>query len=215
MATQSSNPCAPNYVAPGDQLTPLQKATNTAILKRNLAIGLLITCPILIALPPRKLDVYTFCLAGTTFISLNHLQKHTTGRSFLNRLGINDEGSISERVREGAKGGPLPTERARQYQAMLREKRDAEREGRVWIPPKSLEEVKSEGSEKREKGVVSSLLMGNAPDDWRERRDRKEREALERGEGIGTLIQDYFQEAMGYKKEDENEDEEMDGEGKK
>lgn len=211
MATQNSNPDAPNYVAPGEQLTALQKATNVAILKRNLAIGLLVTCPILIALPPRKLDVYTFCLAGTTFISLNHLQKHTTGRSFLNRLGINDEGTISERIKEGANagaGGGLPTERARLYRQMLKEKKEAEMAGRTWTPPKSMDDVKSSEEKEKEKGVITGLLMGNAPDDWKERRDRKEREALERGDGIGTLIQDYFQEAMGYKKDDEDEEDE-------
>lgn len=207
-----NDPRSPNFPKPGEQLTPLQQAASLALLKRNLAIGLAVVCPILIILPPRKLDVYTFCLGGTTFISLNHLQKHMTGRSFLNRIGVNNQWDEKEmKLKGGEDGGvSLPTERARRYRQMMKEKKDAEAAGRRWEPPKSLDEWKpeSEVQEDKKKGVLESLWLGNAKDDWKAQRERKEREAFERGDGVGTLIQDYFQEAMGYKKDDEEEEEE-------
>lgn len=182
MATPTTNPPAP---------TPAQQAADGTLLKRNLAIGLAITCPILIALPPRKLDFYTFGLATTTFMSLNHLQKHNTGRSFLNRIGINDNSPKPEG------SGRLPTEAARRYQQMMREKREAERAGVAWTPARSLAEQQT-------------VVDGEVEEDWKAKRDRKEREVFERGEGVGTLIQEYFAEAFGYRKDDEKEDEQRD-----
>jgi hypothetical protein len=209
-----NDPRSPNFPKPGEQLTPLQQAASLNLLKRNLAISLVVVCPILIALPPRKLDVYTFCLGGTTFISLNHLQKHMTGRSFLNRVGIND--SSNEELKgaktKGAEDGgvSLPTEKARRYRQMMKEKKEAEAAGRRWEPPKSLEDWKpnAETDAEKQKGVLESLWLGNAKEDWKAQRERKEREAFERGDGVGTLIQDYFQEAMGYKKDEDEEAEE-------
>jgi hypothetical protein len=179
------------------------------ILKRNLAIGLLIACPILIALPPRKLDVYTFGLGATTFISLNHLQKHTTGRSFLNRIGINDPdktGATGTDVKPKEKASSswdgLPTEKARRYQQMMREKKEAEAAGRIWVPT-PLGEVEAPKKEEEKRGVLESVWMGGEGSDWKEKRDQKEREAMERGDGVGTLIQVYFADAFGLKKDGE------------
>jgi hypothetical protein len=218
MSSQTSTPGAPDYPPPGEPLTPLQQAANLAILKRNIAIGLVVACPVLIALPPRKLDIFTFCLAGTTFISLNHLQKHTTGRSFLNRVGINDIATGPEEGTSAGGGTGLPTERARMYQQMLREKKAAELAGRKWEASKSMEEYKALSAEEKAKkegrGVLAGLWLGSAKEDWKAQRERKEREAFERGDGVGMLIQNYFQEAMGYKKDDEEEEKKQESEKK-
>ena len=177
--------------------TEEQKAANIALLKRNVAIALAITCPILIALPPRILDFYTVGLASGAFLSLNHLQKHNTGRSFFNYIGINDEtpATVSD-------AGSASTETARRYQRLLKEKKEAEAAGRPWVP-KRLDEVEPvpEG-----KSVLEQVWLGDQKEDWKAKRDRKEREAFERGDGIGSLIQDYFAEAVGFKKDEEAEE---------
>jgi hypothetical protein len=206
----TTDPKSPDYPPPGQPLTPIQQAANISVLKRNLAIGLLIACPILIALPPRKLDIYTFALGTTTFISLNHLQKHTTGRSFLNRIGINDHAiSSSNADDDSAKKKAaavntwdgMPTEKARRYQQLMRDKKEAEAVGRPWVL-RPLEEVKPV----ERKGVLESVWMGDEGSDWKQKREQKELEAMERGEGVGTLIQDYFAEAFGWKKDGEEEE---------
>ena len=50
----------------------------------NSALAGLIIAPILILLPPRKLDLYTFTLSGTFVISANQLFREKTGVGLLN-----------------------------------------------------------------------------------------------------------------------------------
>ncbi|KAF2746218.1 hypothetical protein M011DRAFT_404576 [Sporormia fimetaria CBS 119925] len=105
-------------VTPQPPLTPeqrlaLEQYQKTVNLKRNLAIGGLIVCPILIALPPRKLDLYTFGLTLGFTGSAVHLYNHAR---------------VSERY-------ALPTESAREarrrkLEADMEKTRQAQREGR-------------------------------------------------------------------------------------
>ena len=73
-------------------------------------------------------------------------------------MGINDGRTITETVKEASSGGGLPTERARQYQQLLKEKKEAEAAGRKWMPPQSLSEARPDAK----KGVLEGLWMGNA-----------------------------------------------------
>lgn len=67
---------------------------------------------------------------------------------------------------------------------------------------KRLREQGIKGSEKR--STLGNLWMGGEKEGWKERRMQEEREALERGEGYGSLIAKHFQEAFGV--EEKNED---------
>ena len=45
------------------------------------ALIAVVACPLLALIPPRKLDVYTVGLVGTTAYSANHLVRESSGRS--------------------------------------------------------------------------------------------------------------------------------------
>jgi hypothetical protein len=105
-------------------------------------------------------------------VSANHLTIDRSGRSILQRLGGGDG---------------LPTEKARQFQKQMQEKR--EREGKV-----------------PEKGVLDRIWMGGEKEDWKEERLRKEQEALDRGEGYGSLIMDQISEVWKGGKKGSSED---------
>jgi len=98
------------------QTTPKehQQQDQYRTLTRNLSFGLLILCPAIALLPPRKFDLYTFGLGGVWFASANHLAKDRTGRSILQR--VSGSGRSLE-LRE------LPSDRADELQRQLREAR--------------------------------------------------------------------------------------------
>lgn len=52
----------------------------------NASLGMLILAPVLIAIPPRKLDLYTFALSGAFVASANRLVKERTGQGLLSQL---------------------------------------------------------------------------------------------------------------------------------
>ncbi|KAF2418449.1 hypothetical protein EJ08DRAFT_62378 [Tothia fuscella] len=148
--------------------TPEQQLQQYRTLTRNLSIALLIICPTIAVLPPRRLNLYTFGLIGVWTASANHLIKDRTGHSILQRLG-------------NVRGDGLPTEKAREFQRKMREQKGLA----------------------KEKGVLEKVWMGDEGDDWKEKRLKKEREALESGEGYGSLIMDQISEVLGKKKEDD------------
>lgn len=47
--------------------------------------------------------------------------------------------------------------------------------------------------------------MGGEKEGWKERRMKGEREALEKGEGYGSLIAKHFREAFGVREKNEDE----------
>ena len=88
------------------------QAANFEDVKYKLSLGLLVVCPIIMLLPPRRLDLYTFGLGGMWAASANHALHVSSGRSILQRVS--------------STGSELPTERAREMQRLLREQREAE-----------------------------------------------------------------------------------------
>ncbi|KAF2225816.1 hypothetical protein BDZ85DRAFT_178694, partial [Elsinoe ampelina] len=52
----------------------------------TLALSLTLICPAIIALPPRRLDLMTAILGGTTCVSLNHLHSERYGYGVLGRV---------------------------------------------------------------------------------------------------------------------------------
>ena len=67
---------------------PPQLATDAASRAKvihNVALGALIVCPIIILLPPRKLDIYTLALISGTLIGGNQIAYEYTGRSIATR----------------------------------------------------------------------------------------------------------------------------------
>lgn len=52
----------------------------------NTALICLFACPAIALIPPRKLDLFTFGLAGTTLFSASYLLRESTGRSIIDHI---------------------------------------------------------------------------------------------------------------------------------
>lgn len=148
--------------------------------KRYAALTFLVASPILIALPPRKLDHLTVLLGGAFCVSANHITHERTGRSIMDRL--------ESRLSRGTRISELPSERALDIQARLRAAREKQlREGGL-----SQEEVeKLRARQEQDKGIAERVWMGGEEEGWRERRVREEQEALAEGRGYGDLIREH------------------------
>ena len=187
-----------------------------AKLVHNVSLAALIVCPLVMALPPRKFDIYTGLLMTGTFLGGNQLTWEYTGRSFMDRMKARMM-SIQELGGDG-----LP-EKAKIMQGRLREERERERLRKeamqeVYTNPGKeenaeskergvLEEVrkKKEENERRERGIIEKVWLGGEGPDWKAKRDQKEREALEEGRGYGGLIMDQIWEVWNWGK-DKTED---------
>ncbi|KAF2147901.1 hypothetical protein K461DRAFT_233728 [Myriangium duriaei CBS 260.36] len=60
-------------------------ATKAAVL-HNLSLACLVVCPLLIALPSRRFDLFTGSLGATALLSANHLHRESYGVSIGGRL---------------------------------------------------------------------------------------------------------------------------------
>lgn len=67
-----------------------------------------------------------------------------------------------------------------------------------------LGEVERKRKEEEQKGLLEKIWMGSEGEDWKAKRDRREKEALEEGRGYGGLIMDQIWEVWNWGK-DKNE----------
>lgn len=150
--------------------------------KNYAALTFLVASPVLIALPPRKLDHLTVLLTGAFCVSANHVTHERTGRSIMNRL----ESRIS---RPPSLVSELPSERAQEIQARLRASREAQlRQGGL-----SKEEMeKLQARQLQDKPAAERLWMGGESEGWKEKRLREEQKALAEGKGYGDLIKEHI-----------------------
>ena len=140
----------------------------------------------MIALPPRKLDFFTFGLGGATLYSANFLLREQTGRSIWQHI------NRSQLSQEPLKFESLPaTERAN----LSRELAGAESE---------LGRVKGEGIG----GIGVTEEVKSQRDVWKAERAREIKEDVEEGKGFGDMIVDQIWEVWnwGKPKDDDNED---------
>ncbi|KAF2740181.1 hypothetical protein EJ04DRAFT_234569 [Polyplosphaeria fusca] len=152
--------------------------------KRNIAIGGVIGFPLLIALPPRKLDFYTFSLVVGTYLSADHLLEHYTSH------GVLYHALVRGRDQPGL-GSALPTEKAQQI-ARANEELRAGRESLL------------EGSENK-KSMWQKVYYGDEdPKHWKEKRMEEERQNEEEGKSISEVIFEQIWEVWNWdKKEDD------------
>jgi len=151
------------------------------------SLTLLFGVPILIALPPRKLDLYTFSLTGAFIASANHLVKERTGAGLLYQLP----------------GVRLPAA-AIEYQERMKLREGGRRlleEGQITQERPSIQETlekhqagtgashrEAQGLEKKAK----EIWMGGEKEGWKERRLAEEQRKLDEGEGYGSMIVDQI-----------------------
>jgi hypothetical protein len=160
----------------------------------NSAMAGAVILPLAMLLPPRKIDLRFFVLAGAWSMATNQLAYEYTGSSIYARFG-NRMGSMM--------GTELP-EGAQRTQKLLREHREREAARRA----KEGQQV-----EEQKTGVVAKTLndvwMGGEEKDWKEKRVKEHQQKIEEGKGIGDIIIDqvadvwYGNWGKGAKKQDD------------
>ncbi len=129
----------------------------------------LVVAPVLILLPPRKLDFYTFLLSGACVASAGHLIQQR-------RLRLAEQRSFSMLSKE---------QQVREQIARQKERRLLEESG-----SESVGRKKQGGSLLEEK--AKEIWMGGETEGWKERRLKEERERIANGEGYGDMIMEQI-----------------------
>ncbi|KAL4968324.1 uncharacterized protein BDV14DRAFT_197108 [Aspergillus stella-maris] len=168
--------------------------------KTYTAYTFLVASPILIALPPRKLDYLTLALGGAFAVSANHVTYEKSGRSIMDRIQGKLErekvGVHNKETGEDKKKGSwtLPSERAMEVQKRLKEDRERIIREEYGEDSEEMRRVREQEGRKKsaEKGVVNRVWMGGEEKGWMERRLEEERKALSEGKGYGDLIKEHI-----------------------
>ncbi|KAL1961115.1 hypothetical protein VTO42DRAFT_3060 [Malbranchea cinnamomea] len=170
------------------QFDPRQ--SDYVLFKRYTAYGFLVVSPILIALPPRKLDLHTAALATAFLFSANYVTKERTGRGFVDHFAS---------IKTPRMFRELPTERAEQVHQKLKEMKMLERadnkQSDQAVVLRGVEQGKHEGTTVG--SVTKEIQKAGDTERWTERRAREEKEALEQGQGYSDLIIQYVKDAWG------------------
>lgn len=152
-----------------DQRLALEQKERYDRLTRNIAIAGVVVCPIIVLLPPRKLDLYTLGLSIGFYLSADHLAQSYNGRPLYQQFSFSSPIPSS-----------LPTEKARETSRILKEREEIER-------------VRREGAKKpEERSVLQRVWMGDETEGWKERRMEEERKALEEGKTYTSIILDQI-----------------------
>lgn len=173
----------PTILTPEQRIAQENADRKTRII-RNVAIGGVIVCPLIALMPPRKLDLYTFSLGVGFYLSADHLCESYYGRGLVTQLS-------PFRV-----AADLPTERAREVQAKIREAREEER--------RKLDRPAEDD------GVLKKIWMGGETEGWKERRLQEEKKAIEEGKSFSDMIYEQIWDVWNWDKKGKKGD----GEGK-
>ena len=201
---------------PSSQTSPTSPSYTTA--KSTVAHTLLLATPILLLLPPRKLDLYTFSLSTAFVLSANEVHRERRGQSILERFrqgrGRKKEGVRPRSPPPSALAQAATTAAAADNNStILQSLSDSchEEHARVAAHKEKL----ARGQEAGVVGMAKKLWMGGEAPDWKERRLREEREALAQGKGYGGLIWEQIWEVWNGGKKREDGDGGAEGDGGK
>ena len=190
MPSSSSNLTTISSATPGPTTSPPTTQTlHQPPITSYLALLIFLTSPIIALLPPRKLDIYTFCLGSAFVLSAGHIctsESPATSRlrRFINRQKYS---SAHNNNNNHAYITNSPTA----------------------VAPQAVERGEEEGNHDPDRGGVKSmakkLWMGNETAGWEGRRMAREREVLDEGGGIGygELIGESIMDVLGGKGERE------------
>ena len=190
LSTMSSTPQPPSLPPPS--APAVDEKAQFEDVQRKVSLGLNFACPLIAAVPPRKLDMYTFVLGGMWLWSINTTSRNYSGRSILQHIRRPPpliQLSSSSVVGEATTNTRVGDE-THEYQEMTEELQD--RLGPNGRRPSS-DQPKGQGSSDRREtmGTLERVWFGEEKDDklnWRQRRLEKDREALSQGKGYGDLI---------------------------
>ncbi|KAH6655313.1 hypothetical protein BKA67DRAFT_233113 [Truncatella angustata] len=172
-------------------------------------------------LPPRRIDFRAIVLGSTAFWGASQLKYDYTGTSMLHNWWLKEK-DTSGKPSTGGLNDYLPSDRAAEVSRRIKEeKARRQRTKELLASGMSEEDVKrvqelerrkqrqqpqqatntlqtkgeGEGESEGEKGTLKAIWMGDAKENWREERAKKEQEALaEGGEGIWGLITEQISE---------------------
>ncbi|KAI0897762.1 hypothetical protein F4806DRAFT_376229 [Annulohypoxylon nitens] len=212
MSSSSSTPQPPPQpAAPAPPERPVDQYNNTNPFIHNVALGVTPIALLALFLPPRRLDFRFLILGGVTVWGTNQLVHDYTGTSTLSRFGRRIVAMSGTELPEKAKETQLRLrlERAERARKAL-EAQGVKSVGDVGVSEaqkKVLEELERKKIEEEERSLLKRVWMGDSPDDWKEKRDQREKEALsEGGGGYWGLIVDQISEVWsGGKKKDDGE----------
>ncbi|KAF7531873.1 hypothetical protein G7054_g8459 [Neopestalotiopsis clavispora] len=190
-----------------------------------------------LALPPRRLDFRALLLGASAIWGVSQLKYDYTGHSMIHKWFENDP---SKAASTGGLTNDLPSERAGEVQRMIREEKARRERARELLASgmseadvrrvQELERRKAAasggqqpqqqtgGTDGDKRGTLESIWMGDADKDWKEKRAKREQEALsEGGEGIWGLITEQISDVFsrGERKAQEEKEKKGDSEGKK
>ncbi|KAJ0308233.1 hypothetical protein COL5a_000861 [Colletotrichum fioriniae] len=166
---------------------PAQTPTPTPKIITNAAWAGVVLCPLIMLMPPRRIDWRTFMLWTGFSASGNQLIYDYSGQSLFQRM-------------QSRLGRMFPTtlpEQAQRTKQLLREER-MRREG--------LTEEQMRAIEFKKRNLAQRLWYGSEPEDWEAKRAAEHAKALAEGKGLGDLIAEQVSEVWsGAKKEVEEE----------
>ena len=115
---------------------------------------------------------------------------------------------------ESFSGKELPP-KAKEMQARLKEEKIRRAKGIESLRMKGEElaersRFEKEKKEKEERGLLEKVWMGSEGEDWKAKRDQREKEALAEGKGYGGLIMDQIWEVWSWGREKTEEIKEKD-----
>jgi hypothetical protein len=166
-------------------------------LVHNAALAGTILIPMVMLLPPRKMDVRFFILAGSFSLATNQLCYEYTGQSIYGRF-YGKMGSVFT---------PSLPEKALETQRLIREQREREAAARAarekasganGAAAESRQDTRSGGDVDVSQAIgdkVKHVWMGDEKEGWQERRMEEHRRALEDGKGLSGIMMDQISEA--------------------
>lgn len=162
------------------------------------ALGFLFGAPVLIALPPRKLDFYTFALGSSWALSANHLYKERQRERQRSPFGGLQQHAAEASEAEVGGGG-----KKTRYEMVQEQLRREKRHRRLLEGPLDGNEEEESGDGRPLSGIQKGLekvWMGNEKPGWKERRLAEEQEKISQGEGYGGMIMDQIWEVWNWGK---------------
>jgi hypothetical protein len=145
-----------------------------------------VLCPVILALPPRKMDVYSVLLVSGTFVGGNQLAREYTGRSIVTRV---------QEIPQNFGFGGVPDIQKPQKKETPWLGTDGEglkENPRIPIKDNKIDSILEELQ--KQKAASQPHLKPK----WKEDRDRKEIEAAEEGKGYGDLISEQIWEVWNW-----------------
>lgn len=181
----------------------IDSARAQAQLIHAVSIACVVLCPVILALPPRKLDVYSVALVSSTLVGGNQLAHEYTGRSIVARIkevGTPQPRRIPIPTQDNAIDHGLVSRVSGSTIGRETDRRNAEpfAETKTNLTTRILDEVQKTKAEEEQKRVLSQTRKKSQ---WKRERDEREKEALEEGKGYGDMISEQIWEVWNWGKD--------------